>query len=88
MSSETVTQRFINAFNCKDKKHVQWLKKFFEYASNLATSKASIGDFIDTNPFGVKVTKEELLEWVHIHFCLSMKYAKSVLDSDAWIPEK
>lgn len=88
MNSETVTKRFIDAFDSKDKKHVQWLSKFYKYSNNLATSQGNIGDFIDSNPFGIKVTKDELLEWVHIHFCLAMKYSRDVLESNAWIPEK
>ena len=41
---------------------------------------------IDANPFGIKVSRKDCLEWVNIQFILGMKYATSVLDGKAWVP--
>lgn len=83
--SETITQRFVDAFDTTNKKHVQWLKKFFEFSKTIAESRGSIDKFLDSNPFGIKLKKEEYLDWVHIHFVLSMKYARDVFEKKALI---
>lgn len=88
MNSGTVTKRFLDAFDTTNKVHVRWLKKFFDFAETLATSRTPVDEFINTNPMGVKVTKEEIIEWIHIHFCLAMRYSKDVLDGKAWIPQQ
>lgn len=88
MNSNTVTKKFIEAFDSSNKVHVKWLKKFFDFAENLATTRQPVDEFIDSNPFGIKVTKEELIEWIHIHFSLAMLYSKEVLHGKAWVPEK
>lgn len=82
----TPTQRFSDAFDASNKEHVEWLSKFFDYAKNIGSEKTPIDDFINTNPMGVKLQKNELLEWVHIHFCLAMKYSDRVMKGQAWIP--
>lgn len=81
----SVTSRFSSAFDSMNEKHVRWLKAFFDFGANMTNN---IGDFINTNPMGVKVRKEEMVEWVHVHFALSMKYARDVLNSCAWIPKR
>ena len=83
----SATSRFSDAFDSANKSHVLWLKKFFDFATNLATARKSVDDFINSNPMGVKLSKEEMLEWVHVHFSLSMKYARDVLNSRAYVPE-
>ena len=84
--STTITQKFVNAFDPLQKKHVVWLGKFFEYSKNIAETKVQANDFMDTNPFGIKFTKDEYLEYVHIHFVLAMKYSQAVLEKKAWVP--
>lgn len=88
MQSNTITKQFIDAFDSSNKVHVKWLKKFFDFAENLATSRKPIDEFIHTNPFGIQVSNDQLIEWIHIHFSLSMKYSKDVLNRKAWIPEQ
>ena len=83
--SSTITQKFVEAFDTSNKKHVLWLKKFFDFSKNIAENRESAEDFLDSNPFGIKLKKEEYLEWVHIHFVLSMKYARDVFDKKALI---
>jgi hypothetical protein len=78
----SVTSRFTNAFDSMNQEHVMWLKTFFDFAKNMG----SIDDFINKNPMRVKITKSEMIEWVHVHFALSMKYARDVLDGKAFIP--
>lgn len=79
------TDRFAKAFNPQNASHVQWLSKFFDYAENLNSSTVDIATFINTNPMGVILKKEEMLDWVHIHFILGMKYAQYVLKGQAFI---
>lgn len=88
MNSETVTKRFIDAFDTSNKVHVKWLKKFFDFAENLATSRKPIDEFINTNPMGIKVSQSEIIEWIHIHFSLAMKYSKDVLLGKAFVPNQ
>lgn len=88
MNSNTVTKRFIEAFDSQNKVHVRWLKKFFDFSEHLATTRKPIDEFMETNPFGIKLTKDELIEWIHIHFSLAMVYSRDVLNGKAWIPEK
>jgi hypothetical protein len=88
MQSNTITKQFIDAFDTKNKAHVRWLKKFFDFAENLATARKPIDEFINTNPMGITVNQSEILEWIHIHFSLAMKYSKDVLNGKAWIPEQ
>jgi hypothetical protein len=84
--SKSITQKFVDAFDPSNKDHVKWLKKFFDFAKNVAEKRKSIEDFIKTNPFGIEVSQSEMLEWVHIHFVMSMKYSREVLNGTAWIP--
>jgi hypothetical protein len=86
--SSTVTQKFSDSFNSSDKEHVMWLKKLFEFAKNIATSRTPVEDIINKNPLNVKAEKTELMDWVHIHFCLAMKYSRDVLNGQAWVPSK
>lgn len=83
----TPTDRFAKAFNPQNMTHVMWLSKFFEYAEKLDDrSTVDIGTFINTNPMGLTLKKEEMLDWVHIHFILGMKYAQNVLKGTAFVP--
>jgi len=83
----SVTERFKNAFDSSNRTHVLWLGKFFEYAKNIGSTKTPIDDFINTNPMGVHFEKSELLDWIHVHFVLAMKYSQDVLAGTAWTPK-
>ena len=82
----TTTARFSSAFDPAQSSHVLWLSEFFKYAENLATSSKDIGNFINTNPMNIHLKREEMLDWVQIHFSLAMKYSQYVLRGKAYIP--
>lgn len=84
--SQTITSKFTEAFDPASASHVVWLGKFFTFAETLGSKRNNIDDFINTNPMGIKVKQEEMLEWVQIHFMLGMKYAQAVLKQQAYIP--
>ncbi len=84
----SVTQRFANAFDSSNRAHVIWLSKFFDFAENLAKERPDIDSMLNSNPMGIVVKKDEMLDWVQIHFMVSMKYARDVLTGKAFIPSK
>lgn len=83
----TATERFKDAFDSTNKAHVKWLAKFFKYAKNIAVMRTPIDEFINTNPMGIHMEQSELMDWIHVHFVLAMKYSQDVLEGHAWIPE-
>jgi hypothetical protein len=78
---------FVKVFNCKDEKHVMWLKEVGD-----AMVKTMNGDRIDLtrivndNPLSGKPTMTNPADWAYIHFQLAMKYTTAVLNSEAFIP--
>lgn len=82
----TLSSRFVDSFDPSKATHVIWLSKFFDFAENLASQRGNIDSFINTNPMGIVVKHDEMLEWVHIHFVLAMKYSQAVLKGSAFIP--
>jgi len=83
MSDSTITKKFSVAFNAKDSIHVLWFRSL-----HLATLKneSIVADVLETNPFGIAVSKKDLIECVNIQFILAMKYSTCVLDGNAWVP--
>lgn len=80
--SETITKKFSSAFDSKNETHVLWFKSL-----HVATiTGKSVDKVLDANPFGIKVSKKDCLEWVNIQFILAMKYSTCVLDGKAWVP--
>jgi hypothetical protein len=82
MSDQTITKKFSSAFDAKNESHVLWFKSLHQGTLN----EKSVDKILDANPFGIKVSKKECLEWVNIQFIIGMKYATSVLDGKAWVP--
>lgn len=82
MSTETITKKFSVAFDAKNETHVKWFKSIHDATQQ----EKSVDKVLTANPFGIKPTKNEMLEWVNIQFILSMKYAHSVLEGNAWVP--
>ena len=82
MESTTITKQFSSAFDSKNETHVRWFKSLHDATQN----EKSVDKVLAANPFGIKPTKKDMLEWVHIQFILAMKYAMNVLDGDAWVP--
>lgn len=86
MASTTV--QFLTAFDCLDKKHVEWLKKMIDLAETMGDPKAHVSmvKSINSNPFGAKIAERDALDWPHIHFVLCGKYAQAVLKGMAYVP--
>ena len=79
---ETITKQFSTAFDSKNEIHVKWFKSLHDATQN----EKSIDKVLVANPFGIRPTKTDMLEWVHIQFILAMKYSMNVLSGDAWVP--
>jgi hypothetical protein len=77
----TITKKFGDAFDPKNQTHVMFIKKVHDGMESRNMEK-----IINENPFGLKVTRKESLEFIHIQFILTMKYAISVLEGKAWVP--
>ena len=81
---ETITKKFSSAFDPKNSVHVIWFRDL--HAATIG--EKSVDKVLDANPFGIKATKKECLEWIDIMFSIGMKYATSVLDGKAWVPKQ
>lgn len=78
----TITKQFADQFNSRNESHVKWFKSLHDATQN----EKSVDKVLDANPFGIKPSKKDMLEWVHIQFILAMKYATDVLNGNAWVP--
>jgi len=85
---ETITAKFARLFDPKNVLHVTWLMQFFELSKVALdiTKKTDVSGFMNKNPMGITVKDSELLDWVQIHFTVSMKYMKYFFDGQAYIP--
>ena len=81
-SATTITKQFSTAFNSKNESHVLWFKSLHDATQN----EKSVDKVLVANPFGIKPTKKDMLEWIHIQFIIGMKYAANVLNGEAWVP--
>jgi hypothetical protein len=82
VDAATITKRFSTAFDPMNETHVMWFKRLHD-----ATEEGkSVDKVLVDNPFGIKTTAREALEWIHIQFVLAMKYSISVLNGRAWVP--
>lgn len=79
---DSITKKFSSAFDSNNEKHVLWFKSLHDATQN----EKSVDKVLDENPFGIKLSRKDMLEWVHIQFILAMKYAVDVLYRRAWIP--
>ena len=86
MESPAIVTKFSKSFNPADQEHVMWLKKVQEAVANMDTTKCQLPVVINQNPMKVKFQASDMLNWVHVHFALSFKFTKSVLDGEAWVP--
>jgi hypothetical protein len=83
--SKTITQKFVDAFDPMKQEHVSWLQKML--AIKLDPAKmVNLANEINTNPFKIKASSAEALDWPHINFVLCAKYAKAVLGGEAIVP--
>ena len=85
----TTTAKFLEAFKPDQKEHVEWFKDMVHMAENMGNIETHISmvDSVNKNPLGVKLPPEQALDWVHIHFCIGMKYAKAVVNKRAYVPQ-
>lgn len=85
----SISAKFLAAFNPENQEHVNWFKRMIAVASNFNGEEAKIdlvGE-IQMNPMKVEFGHDDALQWVHVHFCLAMKYCQAVLDHKAFIPD-
>ncbi len=73
--STTLSKKFSSVFDPSKEAHVMWLKALHE----ATVGEKSPNDLMMGNPFDIKVTKNEILEWVEVLFSLAMKYSMAVL---------
>jgi len=83
--SKTITQKFVDAFDANDQKHVSWLQKMLDIKLD-PNVMVDLAKEINTNPMKIKVSQTEALDWPHINFVLCAKYAKAVLGGEAIVP--
>ena len=85
----TNTAKFMEKFDPTNEKHVKWFKRMTELSEKLAdpTQAMTLNDEINSNPMKIKLTRQDTLDWFHIHFVLCASYAKAVLKGKAWIPQ-
>jgi hypothetical protein len=84
MENPTVTS-FVSAFNPMEKSHVIWLRSMNRTMTKLDPSvRMNLEEIVNENPMGKKMTNA--VDWVFIHFGISMAYSKAVLENQAWIP--
>lgn len=78
---------FVRSFDCKDEKHVMWLKDVGGVMARSMDGKGS--DFtrvINENPLPGKPSIDNPLDFAYIHFQLCMKYTNAVLSGCAFVP--
>jgi len=85
--NQTETNQFVEKFNPKNQEHVEWLRDMGKQMEALdPTKQMNLSKLVNQNP--MKATMKNPLDWVYIHFSLSMKYTNSVLAGEAWTPPK
>ena len=78
---------FVKNFDCKDEKHVMWLKEVGEIMAKVTMGgKADIIGSVNNNPLKNTPTMTSPADWAYIHFQLAMKYTNAVLNCDAFVP--
>ena len=78
---------FVKNFDCKNEKHVMWLKEVgWGMAKITAGEKYDITMTVNANPLTGNPKMSNPMDWAYIHFQLAMKYTNAVLNSDAFIP--
>jgi hypothetical protein len=85
----SISAKFLTAFNPENQEHVTWFKHMIAVAKNFngTETKIDLVGEIQMNPMKVEFGHSDALEWVHVHFCLAMKYCQAVLDHQAFIPD-
>lgn len=81
--------RFLKVFDPADRSHVEWFQKMTDLAETMAdpNQALNLSSEINKNPMKVSLSRDDTLDWFHIHFVLCAAYAKAVLKGAAWIPQ-
>jgi len=84
----SITSKFIQAFDCKNEVHVNWLSHMIDVAESMndPTTHIKLVEEVNKNPMKIVRGQRDALDWAHIHFCLCAVYAKAVLRKKAFIP--
>jgi hypothetical protein len=78
---------FVQNFDCKDEKHVMWLKKVGDaMVKTMNGDRIDLAYIVNDNPLPGKQKMTNPADWAYIHFQLAMKYTTAVLNSEAFIP--
>lgn len=85
--SETISTRFLKAFDATNERHVTWLAKMMAMAAGIDNNIDFVKQ-VNENPMGILLSQQDALDWPHIHFVLGMAYAKAVLTAKAFIPSR
>ena len=85
---DTITSRFLKAFDAKNPKHVRWLQHLTSLGETMGdpNKHQTLTAELMMNPMKVKVDHIDALDFPHIHFVLSAAYSKAVLTGKAFIP--
>ena len=85
------------SFQANQKDHVLWFKSLFQLTklltepmtSNTQTmlKETDLNKILQQNPMGIKVKKNDNLNFPMIHMAVALRYAEAVLEGQAWIPE-
>jgi len=81
----------MDQFDPQNEKHVQWLKGSFEKmeyytAPDSQKNGKEFVRYVNSNPFGLAITASNVMDWPMIHSMIATKYAKAVLNGQAWLP--
>jgi hypothetical protein len=84
----SITSKFVQAFDCKNEVHVNWLSRMMDVAESMSdpTAHIKLVEEVNKNPMEIVLGQRDALDWAHIHFCLCAVYAKAVLRKKAFIP--
>ena len=80
---------FVKQFDCKNIKHVIWLKELgSSMARSIGGGKPDIAKLIKENPLPGKPSMDNVMDFAYVHFQLCMKYTNAVLNGDAYVPNQ
>jgi hypothetical protein len=85
---DTVTSRFIKAFDPASMKHVKWLQHITKLGDGMGdpAKQQTLTAELMENPMKVEVNHIDALDFPHIHFVLSAAYSRAVLFGKAYVP--
>jgi hypothetical protein len=80
---------FVKQFDCKNVKHVIWLKELgSSMARSIGGGKSDISKMIKENPLPGKPSMDNVMDFAYVHFQLCMKYTNAVLNGEAYVPNQ